>query len=156
MIQRRLRSQWRRMTCLWRNCRVCRCSVLRLLGLRMYCVDVLGCRSSIRGGDDTAHAQAQKIGLERSTSQSLDTVGDTAISWTLGMMALETVRVGFDQPLADPLDDITDDTHSPIKLIHPPTLYFSSIKERHMPSLAKYSLGFSLVAFLFYGVIICA
>jgi len=121
------------------------------------------------GGNDTTDGdkvaqQAQKMGLGRPTFQSLDTVGDIAISWTLGKMVLEAskeVPLGsaLDRPLADPLDDIPIGTDSPIKPIHPPFLDFSSIEDsisHHLPSLSKSSLGFSLVVFLFYGVIICA
>ncbi|KAH9917458.1 nucleoside phosphatase family-domain-containing protein [Fomitopsis serialis] len=82
------------------------------------------------GGNSTSgHDGAQ----ERPAFQSLDTVGDIAISWTLGKMVLEA--------------------NSNLRP-RPPFWHFDAIEDRlsdHLPpSLTKETLGFSLVAFLLY------
>lgn len=114
------------------------------------------------GGNDTTDAEkvteeAEKKGLGRPTFQSVDTVGDIAISWTLGKMVLEASkevppRIGTSKPLVDPIDDIEDIEHSPIQPIRPP--FLSLVEEKispHLPtSLTRDSLGFSPVIFLLY------
>ncbi|KAJ6622863.1 nucleoside phosphatase family-domain-containing protein [Mycena sp. CBHHK59/15] len=114
-------------------------------------------------GDKVAQ-QAENKGLGRPTFQSVDTVGDIAISWTLGKMVLEASKevqpiARTDRPLVDPLDDIPDDIDSPIKPIRPPFLDLGAIEDRispHLPtSLTRTSLGFSPVIFLFYCIIFC-
>ncbi|KAI0069833.1 hypothetical protein K474DRAFT_1609817 [Panus rudis PR-1116 ss-1] len=113
-------------------------------------------------GDKVAE-QAQHKGLGRPTFQSLDSVGDIAISWTLGKMVLEASKEvpplsTAARPLGDPLDDLPDTPSSPIKPIRPPFLDFDAIEDhishRLPPSLTRHSLGFSPVAFLFYVIVV--
>ncbi|KAI0672816.1 nucleoside phosphatase family-domain-containing protein [Trametes maxima] len=108
---------------------------------------------------DKVVAQAQTKGLGRPTFQSMDTVGDIAISWTLGKMVLEASKEvpaasAAARPIADPLDDIPDISNSPIQPIRPPFIDFDAFEDKishHLPSsLTRHSLGFSPVAFLFY------
>ncbi|KAJ7161452.1 nucleoside-diphosphatase [Mycena crocata] len=120
------------------------------------------------GGNNTTEGekvaqQAENKGLGRPTFQSVDTVGDIAISWTLGKMVLEASKevppiVKTDRPLVDPLDE-PENVGSPIKPIRPPFIDFGAIEDRiepHLPkSLTRSSLGFSPVIFLFYCVLIC-
>ncbi|KAI0362549.1 hypothetical protein OH77DRAFT_1467413 [Trametes cingulata] len=120
------------------------------------------------GGNVTTQAekvaeQAQTKGLGRPTFQSMDTVGDIAISWTLGKMVLEASREvppasANSRPIVDPLDDIPDISTSPVQPIRPPFLDFDAFEDRishHLPpSLTRHSLGFSPVAFLFYLVVV--
>ncbi|KDR73693.1 hypothetical protein GALMADRAFT_627921 [Galerina marginata CBS 339.88] len=120
------------------------------------------------GGNVTTNGEkvaeeAEKKGLGRPTFQSLDTVGDIAISWTLGKMVLEASKevpplVKTTKPLVDPIDDIEDIEHFPIKPIRPPFLSLDGMEERispHLPaSLSRNSLGFSPVLFLFYILVI--
>ncbi|KAJ7706954.1 nucleoside phosphatase family-domain-containing protein [Mycena rosella] len=119
------------------------------------------------GGNNTTDGekvaqQAENKGLGRPTFQSVDTVDDIAISWTLGKMVLEASKevpplTKTVRPLVDPLDE-PDNNNSSIKLIRPPFLDFSAIDDRlesHLPSaLTRTSLGFSPVMFLFYCVLI--
>jgi Golgi apyrase len=118
------------------------------------------------GGNDTTDGEkvaeeAEKKGLGRPTFQSVDTVGDIAISWTLGKMVLEASkevppRIQTLRPLVDPIDDIEDIEHSPIQPIRPPFLSLVEAKiSPHLPSsLTRGSLGFSPVLFLLYICII--
>ncbi|KAI0373058.1 hypothetical protein BV20DRAFT_963556 [Pilatotrama ljubarskyi] len=108
---------------------------------------------------DKVVEQAQNKGLGRPTFQSMDTVGDIAISWTLGKMVLEASREvppasATSRPIVDPLDDIPDISTSPVQPIRPPFLDFDAFEDKishHLPpSLTRHSLGFSPVAFLFY------
>ncbi|KAF8808985.1 hypothetical protein BYT27DRAFT_7241353 [Phlegmacium glaucopus] len=102
--------------------------------------------------------EAGKKGLGRPpTFQSVDTVGDIAISWTLGKMVLEaskevTPTVKPAKPLVDPIDDIDDIEHFPIQPIRP---FFHALEDKitpHLPSsLNRDALGFSPVLFLFYA-----
>lgn len=112
------------------------------------------------GGNVTSESEkvekeAEKKGLGRPTFQSLDTVGDIAISWTLGKMVLEASKEiplasKADRPLVDPIDDVPPD--SPIKPIRPPFLSLDGLEDRiapHLPTvLTRTSLGFSPVIFL--------
>ena len=102
--------------------------------------------------------EAEKKGLGKPTFQSADTVGDIAISWTLGKMVLEASKevipiVKSAKPLVDPIDDIEDIKDFPIQPIRP---FFSmdSIEAKitpHLPlSLNRETLGFSPVIFLLY------
>ncbi|KAJ6531168.1 nucleoside phosphatase family-domain-containing protein [Mycena capillaripes] len=106
--------------------------------------------------------QAKNKGLGRPTFQSVDTVGDIAISWTLGKMVLEASKevpplVKSDPPLRDPLDEPANSA-SPIKPIRPPFIDFGAIDDKlepHLPAaLTRDSLGFSPVMFLFYCTLI--
>ncbi|KAF9053130.1 nucleoside phosphatase family-domain-containing protein [Panaeolus papilionaceus] len=121
------------------------------------------------GGNATTNGdkvveEAGKKGLGRPTFQSLDTVGDIAISWTLGKMVLEASKEvpplsKGTKPLVDPIDDIEDIKHSPIQPIIPPFLSLDGIEHRispHLPaSLTRNSLGFSPVLLLFYVFFVC-
>ncbi|EGO21215.1 hypothetical protein SERLADRAFT_417574 [Serpula lacrymans var. lacrymans S7.9] len=113
-------------------------------------------------GDKVAQ-QAESKGLGRPVFQSVDTVGDIAISWTLGKMVLEASKEvppasRLDRPLVDPVDDIPESPNPPIKPIRPPLLDLDAIEDhlsQHLPpSLSRESLGFSPVAFLFYVVLL--
>ena len=103
--------------------------------------------------------EAEKKGLGRPTFQSVDTVGDIAISWTLGKMVLEASKevipiVKSAKPLVDPIDDIEDIEHFPIQPIRPPFFSMDAIEAKitpHLPlSLNRDALGFSPVIFLFF------
>ncbi|KAF8969589.1 nucleoside phosphatase family-domain-containing protein [Flammula alnicola] len=120
------------------------------------------------GGNETTKGEkvadeATKKGLGRPTFQSVDTVGDIAISWTLGKMVLEASKevpplVKTTRPLVDPIDDIEDIEHFPIQPIRFPSLSLGGIEEiisPHLPSsLSRSSLGFSPVLFLLYVFVI--
>jgi golgi apyrase len=116
------------------------------------------------GGDHKdVEKHAQNKGLGRPMFQSVDKVGDVAISWTLGKMVLEASKevpplLHNDRPLADPLEDLPDPAHSPIRPIRP-FLDFDAIEDSisdHLPTaLTRQSLGFSFVGFLFYVMMIC-
>jgi len=120
-------------------------------------------------GNDSTHGQevakqAENKGLGRPIFQSLDTVGDIAISWTLGKMVLEASKEvsplsKSDRPLVDPLDDIPASAHNPIRPIRPPFLDFNRIEDhisQHLPpSFTRQSLGFSPVVLIFYILLIC-
>ncbi|KAF8447382.1 nucleoside phosphatase family-domain-containing protein [Boletus edulis BED1] len=121
------------------------------------------------GGNSTTQGekvaqQAEMKGLGRPVFQSVDTVGDIAISWTLGKMVLEASKEvkplsSHDRPLVDPVQDIPSNLrHPPITPIRPPFLDLDAIEEKisqHLPPvLTRASLGFSLVMFLFYSVVL--
>ncbi|KAJ7766703.1 nucleoside-diphosphatase [Mycena metata] len=106
--------------------------------------------------------QAENKGLGRPTFQSVDTVGDIAISWTLGKMVIEASkevppRLKSTPPIRDPLDEPVNSA-SPIKPIRPPLIDVNAMDNRlepHLPkSLTRDSLGFSPVMFLFYCTLI--
>lgn len=118
------------------------------------------------GGNSSTHGedvkkQAEQKGLGRPTFQSMDTVGDIAISWTLGKMVLEASKevpslFVDDKPIVDPIDDVSDPDKAPFQPIRPP---FIDAIEDHLsphlpPSLTRESLGFSLVGLLFYLIVI--
>lgn len=116
------------------------------------------------GGNGTTDGQkvaqqAENKGLGRPHFQSMDSVGDIAISWTLGKMVLEASKEvpplsAAVRPLVDPIDDIPDVANSPVKPIRPPFLDFDAIEDHishHLPpSLTRHALGFSPVGLLFY------
>ncbi|KAF9479265.1 hypothetical protein BDN70DRAFT_698171 [Pholiota conissans] len=121
------------------------------------------------GGNDTAEGgkvaeeAAAKKGLGRPRFQSVDSVGDIAISWTLGKMVLEASKeipplVKTTKPLVDPIDDIEDIEHFPIQPIRFPLLSLDDIEgiiTPHLPtSLSRDSLGFSPVLFLLYVFVV--
>lgn len=118
--------------------------------------------NSTTDGDKVAQ-QAEDKGLGRPQFQSMDSVGDIAISWTLGKMVLEASKevpplTKSTRPLVDPIDDIPDVANSPIKPIRPPFLDFDAIEDhisQHLPpSLSRHALGFSIVNLFFYFVIV--
>ncbi|KAI0093758.1 nucleoside phosphatase family-domain-containing protein [Irpex rosettiformis] len=106
--------------------------------------------------------QAEDKGLGKPQFQSMDSVGDIAITWTLGKMVLEASKEvppapGSTRPLVDPIDDIPGAANSPVKPIRPPFIDFDSIEDQlapHLPpSLTRHALGFSPVSLLFYVVV---
>ncbi|VDB82867.1 unnamed protein product [Peniophora sp. CBMAI 1063] len=115
--------------------------------------------NGVTHGDDVAEkAELKGLGQTKPTFQSMDTVGDVAISWTLGKMILEAsnqvpLPSGLKGPaLEDPLQDVPED--APIQPIRPPFRFLDRIEdhlEPHLhPLLSRDSLGFSFVGFLFY------
>ncbi|KZT70074.1 hypothetical protein DAEQUDRAFT_689549 [Daedalea quercina L-15889] len=112
-------------------------------------------------GDDGAREAEQEaarkgLGSKRPAFQSLDSVGDIAVSWTLGKMVLEASKEvplanKGDRPVVDPMEGRPEDPSLGSK---PPFWRFEDIEDHlshHLPpSLSKETLGFSLVAFLFY------
>jgi golgi apyrase len=105
---------------------------------------------------DNVEQAAQEKGLGRPTFQSVDTVGDIAISWTLGKMVLEASKQvplpsKTDRPLGDPLDDAIQSGDSPVKPIRP-FLDLEALEDTvtaHLQSqLSRSSLGFSPLLFL--------
>ncbi|KAI0707728.1 nucleoside phosphatase family-domain-containing protein [Earliella scabrosa] len=124
-------------------------------------VDAAG---NITTSGEKVAAQAQTKGLGRPSFQSMDSVGDIAISWTLGKMVLEASSEvppasPHSRPIVDPIDDIPDISTSPIQPIRPPFIDWDKFEDKishHLPhSLTRHSLGFSPVAFVFY-LLICA
>lgn len=117
-----------------------------------------GGNSSTRG--EQVAQQAEKKGLGRPLFQSMDNVGDIAISWTLGKMVLEASKAVkplsiHSRPLVDPVQDIpVTSQNPPIKPIRPPFFDLDMIEEKlsqHLPpALSRGSLGFSPVTFLLY------
>ncbi|THV07765.1 hypothetical protein K435DRAFT_833115 [Dendrothele bispora CBS 962.96] len=113
------------------------------------------------GGNATTDGEkvaekAESKGLGKPTFQSLDTVDDIAISWTLGKMVLEaskevTPSKATARPIVDPLEDIPDKENFPIKPIRP---FFDALEDKitpHLPpSLHRTSLGFNPALLLFY------
>ncbi|KAG6812416.1 hypothetical protein H0H92_002992 [Tricholoma furcatifolium] len=99
--------------------------------------------------------EAEKKGLGRPAFQSLDSVGDIAISWTLGKMVLEASKevtpLSDTRPLVDPIDEIPDTPDFHIQRIRP-LWSLDGIEERITPYLptpfTRTSLGFSPVPFL--------
>lgn len=108
--------------------------------------------------------QAEAKGLGRPMFQSVNSVGDIAISWTLGKMVLEASKEikpssSSSRPLADPIDDIPASTpNPPIKPIRPFWDLDQLLEEHvspHLPaSLTRESLGFSPITILSYVVIL--
>jgi len=107
--------------------------------------------------------QAASKGLGRPAFQSMDSVGDIAISWTLGKMVIEASKevpaLHAARPIVDPVDDVPDLSKSPVKPIRPPFIDFDAIEDsishRLPPSLTRHSLGFSPIGFLFYVIVAC-
>ena len=100
--------------------------------------------------------QADQKGLGRPAFQSMDSVRDIAITWTLGKMVLEASKevrpLTNSRPLVDPIDDIPDRAGFHIQPIRPPFFDLNAIEDRlsaHLPIvLTRSSLGFSPVLFL--------
>lgn len=109
------------------------------------------------GAQDVEEDAARKgLGSKRPAFQSLDTVGDVAISWTLGKMVLEASKEvplasAGDRPIVNPMEELPTNPRLGSK---PPFWRLDGIEDRlsnHLPpSLTKEALGFSLVAFLCY------
>ncbi|KAI0306672.1 nucleoside phosphatase family-domain-containing protein [Multifurca ochricompacta] len=115
------------------------------------------------GGNDTIEADegddyAKKKGFWRPWFQSMESVGDMAISWTLGKMVLEASkeippRVKNSRPLPDPVEGILDVDSSPIQPSRPPFHFGLDAIDDHIsshlpPSLTRHSLGFPLAGVL--------
>ncbi|KAF8077610.1 nucleoside-diphosphatase [Lyophyllum atratum] len=116
---------------------------------------------------DKIEKEAAKKGLGRPAFQSLDTVGDIAISWTLGKMVLEASKEipassNTARPLVDPIDEMPDSPDFHIKRIRP-LWTLDGLEERITPllptKLTRTSLGFSpvlfllLISFLFFTIV---
>lgn len=119
---------------------------------------------NVSGGANDVIAKAKMKGLGRPAFQSLDSVGEIAISWTLGKMVLEaskevTPASKTAKPLVDPIDDIPNIENSPFQPIRPHFLSLQGLEDRispHLPySLTRSALGFSPVLFLFCLCIFC-
>ena len=117
------------------------------------------------GNDNTGEGsavkeKAQEKGLlDRPRFQSVDTIGDTAISWTLGKMVIEASKEvpaasPFSIPIKDPLDSTSEEEAYPTEPSHPPFIdfdkYEDKIAHRLPSSLSRHSLGISPLALLFY------
>ncbi|KAJ8088207.1 Golgi apyrase [Marasmius tenuissimus] len=112
------------------------------------------------GGNSTSNhnevaEQAKEKGFGRPTFQSVDTVGDFAVSWTLGKMVLEASSEvpipKYAKPIVDPIDDAQNVGKSPVRPIRPFSL--EALENRispHLPySLTRPSLGFSPVILIY-------
>ena len=114
------------------------------------------------GGNDTtvdeAKNRAEGEGLWRPHLQSMDTVGDMAISWTLGKMVLEASKdvpplAKDTKPLPDPHEPVPEANDPPTQMIRPPFPFGLDDIDDHIsshlpPSLSRLSLGFPLAAVL--------
>lgn len=109
------------------------------------------------GAKEVEEEAAHKgLGSKRPVFQSLDTVGDVAISWTLGKMVLEASKEvplasAGDRPVVNPMEELPAGTRLDSK---PPFWRLDDIEDRlsdHLPpSLTREALGFSLVGFVCY------
>ncbi|KAF8503664.1 nucleoside phosphatase family-domain-containing protein [Russula emetica] len=109
------------------------------------------------GGNDTDEVEghAEKKGLWRPWFQSMDSVGDMAISWTLGKMVLEASKevpplVKDTRPLPDPHEAVPDTDDPPTQLLQPPFPFDLDAINDHISSqlplsLTRHPLGFPLV-----------
>ncbi|KAI0053935.1 hypothetical protein FA95DRAFT_1529729 [Auriscalpium vulgare] len=119
---------------------------------------------NVTTGGDAVKAHAEQKGLGRPTFQSMDTVGDIAITWTLGKMVLVASKeiqplLKNNRPLVDPLEDISDDEKSFVHPIRPPFhLGLGAIEDQisaHLPpSLTGQSLGFPVVGLVLIMLIL--
>ena len=111
------------------------------------------------GGNDTTEDEAKghaEKGLGRPWFQSMDSVGDMAVSWTLGKMVLEASKevpplVKDTRPLPDPHGVVAETDDPPTQLLQPPFPFdLDAIDDHissHLPlSLTRHSLGFPLAA----------
>ena len=113
------------------------------------------------GGNDTTNVDevkdhAEKKGLWRPWFQSMDTVGDMAISWTLGKMVLEASKevpplVKDTRPLPDPHEAVQETGDLPTQQLQPPSPFgLDAINDHissHLPlSLTHHSLSFPVAA----------
>ena len=113
------------------------------------------------GGNDTTKADeikdhAEEKGLQRPWFQSMETVGDMDISWTLGKMVLEASKevpplIKDARPLQDPHEAVPETDDSPTQPIHPPFPFGLDALDDHISyhlpsSLTRHSLGFPLAA----------
>lgn len=122
-----------------------------------------GGNSTTAGQEVAQQAEEKGLGKPKPQFQSMDSVGDIAISWTLGKMVVEASKEvppasKASRPIVDPIDDIPNIDNSPVKPIRPPFLDFDAIEDHishHLPpSLTRHALGFSPVGLLFYVVVL--
>jgi Golgi apyrase len=105
---------------------------------------------------DEAKGHAEKKGLWRPWFQSMDSVGDMAVSWTLGKMVLEASKevpplVKDTRPLPDPHEAVPETDDPPTQLLQPPFPFDLDAIDDHISSrlplsLTRHSLGFPLAA----------
>jgi golgi apyrase len=120
------------------------------------------------GGNDTSQGdeikdQAERKGLWKPWFQSMESVGDMAISWTLGKMVLEASkavppRAKNSRPLPDPHEGVPQIDYSPENPIYPPLPFGLDAIDDHISSHLSPSLtlGFPLAAVLtFLFMTIC-
>lgn len=116
---------------------------------------------------DTVSIKAEEKGLGQNsvspkkpkpTFQSMDSVNDTAISWTLGKMVVEACK---DIPPASKQAVPIADPMQPIPEVEPPKPGFwdfdaleDSISHRLPTGFTRHSLGFSPIAFVFYSTVV--
>ncbi|KAJ3815432.1 nucleoside-diphosphatase [Lentinula aff. lateritia] len=103
---------------------------------------------------DNVDAKAEQKGLGRPAFQSMDSVGDIAISWTLGKMVLEASKeVPPLHGTVPPINDPQIPEGFPVKPIRPWSS-LDGLEDRltpHLPpSLHRTSLGFSPVLLILY------
>lgn len=106
---------------------------------------------------DEVKDRAEK-GLLRPYFQSMDSVGDMAISWTLGKMVLEASKevpplIKNTKPIPDPHEPVPVADDPPTQLIRPPFPFDLDAIDDHLsshlpPLLNRFSLGFPLAALL--------
>ena len=115
-------------------------------------------------GGDRVGEKAKEKGLGRPTFQSVDTIGDTAISWTLGKMVLEASKEvepdGHDGTLLDPFQTSKPKVEGIARPTRPGLSGFDPLDDRiaeHIPTaLHRSFFGFSLFSILFYGAFLVA
>jgi golgi apyrase len=119
-----------------------------------------GGNNTIVGNDVAKQADRKGLGQKKPTFQSMDTVGDIAITWTLGKMVLEASSEvpapsgAHAKPLDDPLQNVPSDAL--VQPFRPPFSFLDEIDEQlepHLPTtLSRDVLGFSFITFMFYAV----
>ncbi|KAI0288217.1 nucleoside phosphatase family-domain-containing protein [Russula brevipes] len=113
------------------------------------------------GGNDTTNPDDVKDHAEEKGwqpwFQSMDAVGDMAITWTLGKMVLEASKevppAKDARPLPDPHEVTPDADDSSPQIIRPPFPFGLDAIDDHIsshlpPSLTRHSLGFPLATML--------
>lgn len=118
------------------------------------------------GGNSTDKSAIHKVdenakskGLGRPSFQSADTVGDTAISWTLGKIVLEASKEiepssNVYSPLVDPYDPALEAVTSVPKPGIFDIGYLEDKVSKHLPSsLSRDIYGISLISLLFYAMV---
>ncbi|KAI9510277.1 nucleoside phosphatase family-domain-containing protein [Russula earlei] len=109
---------------------------------------------------DEVKIHAEKKGLWQPWFQSMESVGDMDISWTLGKMVLEASKevppmVKDTRPLPDPHAAVSEADYSPTQVIRPLFPFGldaidDQISSHLPPSLTRHSLGFPLAGVLSY------
>lgn len=128
-------------------------------------MDPGGNSTSPKGAEgDRVGEKAKEKGLGRPTFQSVDTIGDTAISWTLGKMVLEASKEvepdGHGVTLLDPFQTPKPEVEGIARPTRPGLSGFDPLDDRiadHIPTaLHRSFFGFSLFSILFYGAFLVA